>query len=70
MELINCKIEYGKSIVFWPATGADNANAIFNDIIFTIEDTKLYVPVITLTTKDNEKHKIICSCNHINSKKQ
>ena len=70
MELINCKIECGKSIVFWPAAGADTANAIFNDIIFTIEDTKLYVPVITLTTKDNEKHKIICSCNHINSKKQ
>ena len=31
----------------------DNNNA--NNIIFTIKDTKLYVPVLTLSAKDNQK---------------
>ena len=26
-----------------------------NSIIFTIKDTKLYVPVVTLTARDNKK---------------
>ena len=32
----------------------DNANANSN-IIFTIKDTQLYVPVVTLSAKDNQK---------------
>ena len=37
------------------AAGADNANSNVNIIIFTIKDTKLYVPVVTLSAKDNQK---------------
>ena len=33
--------------------GNDNADP--NNIIFTIEDRKLYVPVVTLSAKDNLK---------------
>ena len=35
------------------AVGADNVNG--NNIIFTIKDTKLYVPVVTLAARDNQK---------------
>ena len=37
--------------------GTDNANGNNddNDTIFTIKDTKLYVPVVTLSARDNEK---------------
>ena len=36
------------------ANGNDNNDANFkNDIIFTIKDAKLYVPVVTLLAKDN-----------------
>ena len=31
----------------------DDANS--NNIIFTIKDTKLYVPVVILSTRDNQK---------------
>ena len=31
----------------------DNTNS--NNIIFTITDTKLYVPVVTLSARDNQK---------------
>ena len=34
---------------------SDNDNANSNYIIFTIEDTKLYVPEVTLSAKDNQK---------------
>ena len=38
------------------AAGADNADNIDSkNIIFTIKDTKLYVPVITLSARDNQK---------------
>ena len=39
------------------AAGNDNANdnANANNIIFTIKDTKLYVPVVTLSARDNQK---------------
>ena len=37
------------------AIGAVNVNANFNDIIFTNKNTKLHVPVITLSAKDNQK---------------
>ena len=39
-----------------PAVGPDNADNIDSkNIIFTIKDTKLYVPVITLLARDNKK---------------
>ena len=40
------------------AAGIDNhvhENAIVNNFVFTIKDTKLYVPVVTLSTRDNQK---------------
>ena len=37
------------------AAAADNNDAISNDIIFTIKDTKLYIPIINLWAKDNQK---------------
>ena len=36
-----------------PAAEADNINNKDDNIIFTIKDTKLYVPVVTLSAKDN-----------------
>ena len=33
----------------------DNANTNSNNIIFNVTDTKFCVPVITLSTKDNQK---------------
>ena len=38
-----------------PATSADNNDANSNVIIFTIKDIKLYVPVVTLSARDNQK---------------
>ena len=32
-----------------------NDNDKGNNIIFTIKDTKLYVPIVTLSARDNEK---------------
>ena len=37
------------------AAGNDNTNANSNNIIFTVKDTKLYVPVVTLRARDNQK---------------
>ena len=33
----------------------DNGNVDPNDIIFTVKDTKLSIPVVTLFLKDNQK---------------
>ena len=38
-----------------PAAGADNTNANPDNIISTIKDTKIYVPVVTLPASDNQK---------------
>ena len=40
-----------------PVGGTDNANGNndHNDNIFTIKDTKLYVPVVTLSARANQK---------------
>ena len=56
MLLINCKVEFKwtESCVL-SATGADNNDANSKNIIFTIKETKLYVPVVTLSAKDNQK---------------
>ena len=37
------------------STGVENNNADSN-VIFTIKDTKLYVPVVTLSAKDNKNY--------------
>ena len=58
MPLISSKVElklkWTKYCVLSGA-GGDNANASSNNIIFTIKDTKLYVSVVTLSGKDNQK---------------
>ena len=55
MPLVNCKIElklkWTKHCVL-AAAGNDNAN---DNIIITMKDTKLYVPVVILSAKDNQK---------------
>ena len=54
IPLIHCKVELK---LIWTkycglsAAGADNPNAISNDIIFTIKDIKLYFPVIILSAE-------------------
>ena len=59
MPLINCegvlKFKWTKHCV-WSVLGDenDNANADSN-IIFTIKDTKFYVPVVTFSAKNNQK---------------
>ena len=58
MSLINCKIESNlKSAKYWflAAAGADNRDANLNNIIFTIKDTKLFVLVVTLSIRGNQK---------------
>ena len=58
MPLINCKVELKLTWTkhFFLATGSiDNTNLDPNNIMFTIKDTKLYVPVVTLSAKDNQK---------------
>ena len=58
IPLINCKIE---SKLKWTnycalsAAGANNDNANSNNIIFNIKDTKLYVPLINLSSTKNQK---------------
>ena len=58
MPLINFKVElrlkWTKYCVL-VAAGVDNADANSNNIIFTLKDKKLYVPVLTLSAKDNLK---------------
>ena len=51
MLLIKCKfdlkLKWTRQCVL-VAAGVDNVNANDDDIIFTIKDTKLYVPVVIL----------------------
>ena len=60
IPLVNCKVElklrWTKHCVLSVA-GADNANGNNNDnnVIFIIKGTKLYVPVVTLSARDNQK---------------
>ena len=57
MPLINCKV---KLKLTWTnhcvlsTLSADNADANFNNIIFTIKYTELYLLVITLSAKGNQ----------------
>ena len=56
VPLINCKVELKLKWTkhLFPA-GGDNAAANLDGIIFAIKDTKLYIPVVTLTARDNQK---------------
>ena len=58
MPLINCKVDlkfqWTKPCVL-SVSATNNANGNNDDIIFTIKDTKLYVPVVTLSARDNQK---------------
>ena len=57
---VDLKLNWTKYYIL-SAAGADNNNGNVNDtvsgnnITFTIKDTKLYVPVVTLPSKDNQK---------------
>ena len=64
IPLINSKVElklkWTKYCVLAVA-GADNADANSNNIILTIKDTELYVPVVTLSANNNQKlSKLLC----------
>ena len=59
MSLIICKVElkpkWTKYCVLSPA-GNDNVNNIdSNNIIFTIKDTKLHAPTVTLSARESQK---------------
>ena len=58
IPLINSKVElklkWAKYCVLVTAS-VDNIDANCNNIIFTIKDTNLYAPVVTISGKDNEK---------------
>ena len=58
MPSINCKVElkvkWTKYCVLHAAC-ADNTNTNANNIIFTIKNTELYVPVVSLWVRDNQK---------------
>ena len=58
MLLINCRV--GLKLTWTnhcllSEVGVDNANDNSDNIIFTIKDTKLYLPAVTLSAKDNQK---------------
>ena len=52
---VELKLKWKKRFVLAALDVTDNADVNSNNTIFTIEDTKLYVPVITLSAKDNQK---------------
>ena len=61
MPLINCKVEFKLKCTKYcvlSATGNDNSINVkgnANYIIFAVKDTRLYVPVVTLSVRDNQK---------------
>ena len=61
MPLISSKVElkfrWTKHCVLsvLAVANVDNYDGDNSNKIFTVKDTKLYVPVVTLSTKDNQK---------------
>ena len=47
------KVELNLKCSVSSANGNDNTDSDSNNIIFTIKDTNLYVPIVTSSTKDN-----------------
>ena len=41
--------------ICFSAAGNDNENSNLKNIFFTIKETNLYVPVVTLSARDNQK---------------
>ena len=58
VQLINCKVElklkWTKHCAL-TAVGNDNTNDNPDNLIFTMKDTILYLPVVILSAKDNQK---------------
>ena len=55
MAVMNCELELKLNWTKYfdlSAASANNVNANNNSVIFTIKDTKVYVPVVTLPAKD------------------
>ena len=52
---VELKLKWKKRFVLVALDVNDNADVNSNNTIFTVEDTKLYVPVIKLSAKDNQK---------------
>ena len=52
MPLITCEINL---ILTWSANCVISTSAVNQETTFAITDTKLYVPFVTLSTKDNAK---------------
>ena len=73
MPLINCKAELKlkwSNYCVLSVAGNGNANGNDDNIIFTIKDTKLYVPVVTLSARDNQKlSKLISLLEWLQNKK-
>ena len=65
MPLINCKVELKlKWTKYCVSTAPGNIiNINSNNIIFNIKDTKLHVPVINLSARDNQKMKMKIQIN-------
>ena len=60
MPLINCKVEFKlkwtKCCVLSAADNVNiNDNNNVNNIIFTMKDTRLYILLVTLLERDNQK---------------
>ena len=58
MPLINCKVDLKlrwKKYCVLAVTAIDSNNDNPNRIIFTINDTNIYIPVVTLLANDNQK---------------
>ena len=60
MSVINCKVElklrWTKDCVFSVIGNKNNnANVDLNNIILNMKDGKLYISVVTLSAKDNQK---------------
>ena len=58
MPLINCKVKLRlkwKNYCVLFAAGVDNVSNKDDRVICTIKDTKLYVPIVTLSARENQK---------------
>ena len=53
---VDLKLKRIKCYVFSAASSADNVNSNPNNFIFTKKDTKLFIPVVTLSARHNKKY--------------